>query len=469
VTGGGDDRATASRGGDPASPHDGLAAARAALAGQDAWLVGGAVRDELLGRDTDDLDITLPGDPRAAARAIAKATGGASFRLSGDFGTWRVVGPEHAWHIDLVTMRAASIAEDLAQRDFTINAMARPLAGGEIIDLHGGREDLERRIVRMVSARALADDPLRSLRAVRIAVELGLEIDPATGGAVAAHAAGLRRIAPERVFAELKRVVAAQDVGRGLQLMEAYGLTAVILPELLVLHGVEQNRFHHLDVHDHTLAVLDGVARLQRDPTTLGFGEDVAELLAEPLSDELTRGDAMRFAALLHDAAKPRTRGELPDGRVTFLGHDVAGAALARDFLGRMKSSQRLRDYVASLITHHLDLGFLVHRRPLDRRTTYRYLLATAPYSADVTLLTVADRVATRGDNADDAIAAHLELARELLAADAPAPPLVRGNELGIPPGPRLGEVLAQLAEDQYAGEITTREDALARARELTR
>src|SRR5262249_25423976 len=158
--------------------------------------------------------------------------------------------------------------------------------------------------------------------------------------------------------------------------------------------------------------------RLQRDPGSLGLGDvGVAELLAEPLSDELTRGQAMRFAALLHDAAKPDTRGELPGGRVTFIGHDVEGATLARQVPGRLRTSQRLRDYVAGLIIHHLDLGFLVHERPLDRRTIYRYLQATAPSSADATIFTVADRVATRGDNADAAIAAHLEVAREMLTA----------------------------------------------------
>jgi tRNA nucleotidyltransferase/poly(A) polymerase len=179
----------------------------------------------------------------------------------------------------------------------------------------------------------------------------------------------------------------------------------------------------------------------------------------------------MRFAALLHDAAKPLTRAVRPDGRVTFLGHDAQGAKLARAVLGRLRSSVRLRDYVATLVAHHLDLGFLVHRRPLDRRAIWRYLQATHPFSADVTIFTVADRLATRGRNAEAAIAAHLEVAREMLDADPPAPPLVRGDELiaelGIRPGPQLGRLLAQLAEEQYAGEINTRADALARARHL--
>jgi putative nucleotidyltransferase with HDIG domain len=280
-------------------------------------------------------------------------------------------------------------------------------------------------------------------------------------------------VAAERVFGELKRVVTAPAARRGLELMADHGLTAVVLPELSALRGIEQSVYHHADVYDHTLEVLEAVAELERDPVGAGLDEATGALLAEPWSDELTRGGAMRFAALLHDAAKAQTRAVRPDGRVTFIGHDVEGARLAREVLGRLRASQKLREYVASLTLHHLDLGFLVHRRPLDRRETWRYLRATEPLAADVTIFTVADRLATRGRNAPAAIEAHLELAREMLAAvraDAPAAPLLRGDEisreLGVR-GPALGRLLAQLAEDRYAGEIATRDDALARAREL--
>ncbi len=456
-----------------------LEAAREVFAGADAWIVGGAVRDRLLGRPTADLDLAVPDDPRPAARAIARATGGVAFQLSDAFGAWRVVGPDHAWHVDLVTLRDGDILADLAARDFTVNAMAEPLAGGELLDPHGGRADLDARRLRMVSPGALADDPLRTLRAVRLAVNHGLVIEPQTAAAVSREAPGLERIAAERIFGELKQLICAPAVRTGLELMEAYGITAQLLPELLALHGVEQNEFHHLDVHDHTLEVLDQVVAIERDPRVAGLGEHaeaVGALLAEPLADELTRGGAMRFAALLHDAAKPWTRIQR-NGRVGFPGHDREGAELARTVLRRWRASAKLADYVAALCQHHLHAGFLVHARPLDRRVVWRYLRATEPYSAEITVFTVADRLATRGRNADPAIAAHQEVARELLApalerrGAPPSPALVRGDELarelGIPPGPRLGELLAQLEEDRYAGAIATREDAIRRAREL--
>jgi putative nucleotidyltransferase with HDIG domain len=462
------------------TPGAPLEAVRDALAGRAAWIVGGAVRDRLLGRPTTDLDLAVPEDPRAVARGLARATGGAAFRLSGAFGAWRVVGPEHAWHVDLVVLREGDIDADLAARDFTVNAMAEPLAGGELLDPHGGRADLEARRLRMVSPAALAEDPLRTLRAVRLAVDLDLTIDADTAAAIGREAPGLERIAAERIFGELKQVIRSPAVRTGLQLMDAHGITAQVLPELSALHGVEQNEFHHLDVHGHTLEVLDMVTAIERDPSAAGLGEHaeaVAAVLREPLADELTRGDAMRIAALLHDAAKPWTRADGPGGRFGFPGHDREGAELARRVLRRLRASEKLVEHVAALCLHHLRLGFLVHEAPLDRRGVWRYLRATEPYAVEVTVFTVADRLATRGRNAEPAIAAHLELARAVLGAALArrgagrTEPLVRGDELarvlGIPPGPRLGELLEQLEEDRYAGAIATRADAIERARRL--
>jgi poly(A) polymerase len=457
-------------------------ALRTALQDQPAWLVGGAVRDRLLGRRTgdEDLDLAVEGDPRAAARRLARATGAAAFELSDTFGGWRVVGPRHAWQVDLTPLQGGTLEHDLAARDLTVNAMAEPLEGGALVDPHGGRADVAARRLRMVSEAAFAADPLRTLRLARLAVDLGFTVDPATARAARDHAAGLGRVAPERVFAELKRIVASDRALTGLELMDELGLTGVVLPELAALRGVGQNPYHHRDVHGHTLEVLEQAIALERDPAAV-LGAELAEpvraLLAEPLADELTRGGGLRFAALLHDAAKPQTRVELPDGRIGFPRHDVEGAELARAALARLRASERLRAHVAALTRHHLRLGFLVHEAPLDRRAVYRYLRACEPVAADVTLLSVADRLATRGRKADEAIAGHVALAREVLAAALAAratgttAPLVRGDELarelGIAPGPRLGELLEAVAEAAYAGEVTGRDEAVAYARRL--
>ncbi len=450
------------------------------LGGEQAWVVGGAVRDGLLGRPTDDYDIAVAGDPRRHARALARALGGSSFPLSERFGGWRVVGDHTSWHVDLIPLRDGDLKSDLGARDYTVNAMARPLAGGEIVDLFGGRRDLDAGVLRMVSAQALRDDPVRTLRGIRFAHELGMSLEAQTARALRAQASGLERVAGERVFAELVRIVAGAEPVRGLLLLEEHGVAEWVLPELTAMRGVEQNVFHLLDVHDHTLAVLEEVVRLQTAPGSgpLGrHGAEVVTLLAEPLADGLSRGDAMRFAALLHDVAKPQTRAVRDDGRVTFFDHDVKGAELAASVLRRLRTSEKLVSYVASLTRHHLRLGYMVHERPLTRRAAWRYMQLTAPYAAETTILTVADRLATRGRNSEQAIAAHLDLAEEMLdlvlarRAVAEPPPLVRGDqlarELGIEPGPTLGRLLAQLAEDVYAGDITSPEQALRRARQL--
>jgi putative nucleotidyltransferase with HDIG domain len=258
--------------------------------------------------------------------------------------------------------------------------------------------------------------------------------------------------------------------------MDALGLTEVVLPEVAALRGVGQGVYHHLDVHDHTMAVLGAVLELERDPSPLGVhGEATAAVLAEPLADELTRWQALRLGALLHDVAKPYTRHVFPTGKVGFPGHSDQGADMARDILARLRASEKLRAHVAGLARHHLRLGFLVHEQPLSRRAVYGYLRACEPVEVDVTVLSVADRLATRGRRAEEAIAKHLELAHSLLGdalafrAAEPAPPLVRGDELarelGIAAGPELGRVLAELDEARFAGEIATRDEAIAHAR----
>jgi poly(A) polymerase len=242
-----------------------------------------------------------------------------------------------------------------------------------------------------------------------------------------------------------------------------------------------QNPNHHLDVLGHTLAVLGEWLGIERDlPSLAGdLAPEIESFLAEPLADELTRGQALRFGALFHDLGKPETRSE-GGGYVTFIGHDEVGARIIAGICRRLKTSRRLGSHLEGLALHHLRLGFLIHHRPLSRRAVYVYLVATEPVAADVTLLSVADRLAARGEGpiaSPEMVEAHLDLAREMLrdALDwhregAPRPP-VSGDELeaelGLDPGPEMGRVLEELRAAAFAGEIGDREAALELAREL--
>jgi poly(A) polymerase len=456
---------------------------RAGLAGRSAWLVGGAVRDRVLGRAVADLDVVLDGDPHEGARSIVQAArragdGAVCFALSEEFGAWRVVARGGGWQVDVERMRGGSLGGDLALRDFTVNAIAEPLGGGEPLDPLGGLADLHGGRLRLAGPTAFEDDPLRVLRLVRVAVELNLEAEQQAIEAARVQVARLAQVSPERVFLELRRIIASAHALRGLELMGELGAGEVVLPELGAMREVQQSRFHHRDVYGHTLEVLERtIALTGSDPgETLGaeHAERVSALLAEPLADGMTRGEALRWGALLHDAAKPATRSvRALDRRVTFIGHDVQGAELARGVLGRLRASVRLREHVAALVRHHLRLGFLVHEsQPLARDTVFEYLRECDPVEVDVTLLSVCDRLATRGAKAEHAIEAHLALARAMLGdalrwrEQGPPRPLLRGDELaqelGIALGPRVGELLEELTRAQYTGRVTTRVQAVA-------
>ncbi len=437
-----------------------------------SWIVGGALRDELLGRVVTDVDIAVEGDAEAAARQQAERVRGPVFALSEAFGAWRVIDRQGGRIFDFAPLQADTIERDLAQRDFTVNAMARPREGGELIDPLGGRADLEAGVLRVLGPRAYESDPLRALRLARFAAELGFTADRDTERLTRAAAARLDEISGERVFAELRRLVLAPGVVQGLALADRLGVLRAVLPELADLHEVEQSHYHHLDVYGHTMEVLERVIELEAQAEGRLSG-----VLDEPLADELTRGQALRFGALLHDIGKPATHAVREDGRVTFIGHDRLGERMIDELSRRLRTSRRLAGFLGALARHHLVLGFLVHERPLGRRQVYRYLERTTPVEVEVTLLSCADRLATRGRKADVAIAAHLELAAELMEAaldwreqGAPRPPL-RGDELarelGIVAGPELGRLLAQLAEARYAGEVGTRAEALELARRL--
>ena len=255
-----------------------------------------------------------------------------------------------------------------------------------------------------------------------------------------------------------------------------------MLPELAALRGVEQNPNHHLDVHEHTIEVLARLLDVERDLDRYAGGAagELQALLDEPLADDLDRGGALRFGAILHDVGKPATRQEHPGGMVSFVGHDREGASLVAVACARLKASRVLSRHLEALTLHHLHLGFMARERPLSRRREYEYLRLTAPVAADVTVLTIADRLSARGSGPTASarmIEAHLEFAREILPAairwhhEGPPRAPIPGDELasaiGVEPGPELGRLIGEIEAAVYTGEVKTADDAVALARRL--
>lgn len=452
-------------------------------AGGGAWVVGGAVRDALLGSNVTDLDIAVERDPEAVVREVARVLDGVAFELSDEFETWRATDRAGEWQVDVALLRAAGIEQDLALRDFTVGSMAVALDGGHLIDPLNGRRDLESGVLRASGPTSLLDDPLRCMRAARLAAQFGWSVDPSTVTLARSAAEEIDRVAGERVLAEFLLLMGSRDPLSGIEVMELLGVMDRVLPELGAMKGVEQGPNHHLDVYGHTIEVLEGVLRIESDLEA--FVGDLAvatsAVLSEPLADGVDRSVGLRLGALFHDCAKPETRTE-KDGFIGFRGHDQVGAARIGEIFGRLRSSRALSRHVADLTRYHLILGFMVHEMPLDRRRVYGYLRDTDPVAVDVTLLTIADRLAARGAGSvasAEIVEAHLELARTMVAAglrwhsegppEVPIPGDMLAAEIGIEPGPELGRIIDALREAVYVGEVASARDAVERGRQLLR
>ena len=417
----------------------------------------------------------MAGDARAAAAALCRAHGANRFRLSRAFGAWRVQGGGLPFQIDITPLQGASLEEDLSRRDLTVNALALPVVTGRpIVDLHGGLADLGARRLRHVGERSLSDDPVRLLRLARLAEQTGFTVDPSTMALARRDAAGIWEAPGERLADELGRIVALPFPDPPFRALDALGVLGALVPELEQSRGLDQSAYHHLDVLGHVLEVVEHAREIADDPEPVfrGRAGRVRDALAAPLADELTARGGLMLAALLHDMAKPATRVETPEGRVGFPGHDRLGAEMADALMRRLRTSAKLRDFVVRGVRHHLPLGFMVHRTPLSLRQIDRYLRLTAPSEAEIIVLSVADRLATRGPRtSQSAISRHLVLAREVmdthftLADRPPQRPLLAGDEvaqaLGREPGAWLVPLLDALREGQLVGVLRTREQAL--------
>lgn len=445
----------------------------------EAWAVGGGVRDALLGRRVTDLDIAVEGDAAAAAAALARAHRATRFRLSRAFGAWRVQGGDLPFQVDITPLQGGDLREDLARRDLTVNALALPVRGGRaMVDHHGGVADLAARRLRLVGASALSDDPVRLLRLARLAEQIGFAIDPATVAAARRDAPLLWSSPGERIADELGRIVSLARPDLAFARMDEIGVLGALVPQLEECRGLDQSAYHHKDVLGHTLEVAEHAREIADDPEPIfrARAGRVSEVLAAPLADELSARAGLMLVALLHDMAKAATRGVTPEGRVTFMGHDRAGAEMAEALMRRLRTSARLREFVVRGVRWHLPLGFMVHRTPLSLRQIDRYLRLTAPSEVEIIVLSVADRLATRGVRTSaSSIQRHLVLAREVMDAhftllDRPAvAALLAGDEvareLGREPGPWLAPLLDAIREGQTVGVLRTREQAMRFAR----
>ena len=459
-----------------------------------AYLVGGWLRDALLGRESGDVDLLVQGDAHALARTLADSLEGAYVPLHDAPDIARVVvGAEggESWTLDLSSLEVP-LAEDLARRDFTMNALALPLErleGGwskqDVIDPLGGLGALQEGLVRVVSDRVFREDPVRLLRAIRLAAQLGFRIEPATLELMEQDAPLLEGTAGERVRDEFLKTLAVQGATLHLRLMDQVGLLCRVLPELEAGKGVEQPREHHYwDVFYHNVETPGMVERLlDREGAA---GDDALSLtpwdpaldghFTAEVCDGFSHGVFLKLAGLLHDVGKPAAKSVEPSGRIRFLEHNQMGAPMAGAALRRLRVGGRGVRLVEAMVRHHLRPGQLSQAGELPtRRAVYRYYRDLAEAALDTLYLNLADYLAARGPDLEmedwrsrcQAIAMVLE-APEETAARLPLR-LLEGHDLmetfHLQPGPLIGRVLEVVREAQAVGEVTTREEALALAR----
>ncbi|MCL5961453.1 MAG: CCA tRNA nucleotidyltransferase [Chloroflexi bacterium] len=428
--------------------------------GKELYLVGGSVRDALLGRQHGDIDFATSAIPAEVKALVSEVKPTTIYTVGERFGTIGAV--LDGTVVEITTYRSeryrpysrkpevefgTSLEGDLSRRDFTVNAMAQNPVSGEIVDPFGGMGDLRAGLIKAVgiAEERFSEDPLRLLRAIRFATQLGFDIFPGTALAIERISRKILMVSKERIAEEMNKVLRSPVPSRGIRLMVDLDLMEFIIPQIPALRGTPQSEPHHKDVYEHTLMVLD------KSP-------------ADPRA---------RWAALLHDIAKPVTK-EIVNGEVHFYGHDVIGAEMARDIMTKLRLDRNTIDVVTKLISMHQRVNLY------DSDWTdgaVRRLIRDAGEELPLLLsLSRADVTSRRPRKVEFALSQLAELegrARQLIEEEKVhqiTSPL-DGNDLmqefGRPPGPWIREVKDYLLSLVLDGQLGP--DDKERARELAR
>lgn len=464
------------------------------------YLVGGAVRDLWLRRPVHDFDFAIPENAMPIARQVANALGGAFYPLDPERDTGRVVLTDPQGKrvfLDFARFRGADLDADLEGRDFTVNAMAMDLRSQALFDPLGGMADLKAKCLRACSPGTFVDDPVRILRGVRLAAELGFRIQPETRAAMKAAVPLMARVSAERLRDELFHLFETSRVAAGIRALELLGALKYILPELPALKSVAQPQPHVHDVWAHTLATVEHLQAILQtfiaEPQA-GRAADRSRSLSLPSLERYqarleahlaavsptgrSRRALLFLAALYHDVAKPMVR-TVEAGSLHFRGHDEAGAQQVALRARALALSNEEIALLQTLVAQHMRVHFHVNRllqegKAPSRRAIYRFFRDCGAAGVDVCLLTMADLRATYEQTLTpeiwkaclDIVALFLESWFEKPFESIAPPALINGDDLmrafSLPPGPRIGELLEAVREAQAVGEVSTREEALA-------
>jgi tRNA nucleotidyltransferase/poly(A) polymerase len=440
------------------------------------YLVGGSLRDALLGRRPLDYDIVVRENPLAFATQIAKHRNGRLIFM-GKPGRQliRVVFKNALW--DISTMKGDAIEEDLIHRDFTINALAYETATGKLIDILGGLGDFKKCRIRMVSASIFEKDPLRLLRAYRLAASLGFQLEPSTDACIKRDAHLIRRAAGERIRDELFKILSIPDSFTFISQMKASGLLLELLPELGALKGRCRNRHHAYDGLEHTLKAFCALEALLKNvgsqfPEYAGHLNHWFNHRKKPL---------LKCAVLLHDIGKPSCETRDNCGNTHFLGHQKTGSILAEKIGRRLRFANDEIHYIVFMVRNHLrPLSLFIARQnqALTDRGIARFFMKCEKHSLDILLHAVADIQAKKMTVEDSGAKAFTGFIQELVhryftryIPVHSAPSIICGRDLmetlHLKPSPLFKTILSRVAEARLAGDIGNRDEALALAHEI--
>ncbi len=450
----------------------------------DLFLVGGFLRDALLGKNGNDFDFAMAKDALSFSRTFAKQIKGAFVVLDKERGCARVVKKQgdKIETYDFADFRAATLKADISHRDFTINTLAVKLNdliltddfATSITDFLGGTKDLKAKRLKMVSTKTFKEDPLRLMRAYSLRAQLGFNIEPKTLAQIKKDKDLLRKVARERILEELFKVLQSSAAAENLAAMDTMGLLEKVIPQITVMYRVTQGGYHHLDVWPHSLETvkqLEGVFdQYQDDP-------DVVEYLNESLAGGRTRRGILKLAALLHDIGKPQTRKKEKD-RMSFHGHEHVGQDIVHSVAKLLLLSGRERMILENAVLWHLRPGYLANFKNPSERAIFRYFRDTKDEAASIALLSIADQRSTRGPLSTKIDEKHHEevcvgLVKKFFALkkEKPFVCLINGHDvikkLKIKPGPIFGKILQEVQEAQATGQITSKSEALALARRI--
>ena len=449
-------------------------------------LVGGFLRDALISRPCMDFDFAVEKNAVALAKDFADAVKGAFVLLDEENGCARVVKktPRGTEIYDFADYRAKTLEKDLARRDFVLNTLIADIGrladgavlAGVILDPLKARKDIAGKIIRMTSAKAFKDDPLRLLRAYSLRAQLDFKIAAPTLAQIKKNKQLIHDVSAERVRDELFKIFSAADTGGILKEMDRDGLLAEVIPQIRVMYKVKQGGYHHLDVWKHSLEAvvqLDGVLREFADD------KEVREYLDEEFGGH-KRFALIKLAMLLHDIGKPQTKKKEKD-RFSFHGHEHVGRDICRHIAKMLKLSTDERYKLEDMVRWHLRPGYLgdFKTKP-TARAIFRYFRDTKDEGASILILSIADQRATRGPMTTKRDEEHhVKTCRMLIKKffekrnEKPIVRLVTGHDLikklKLTPSPLFAKILSAVEEKQALGKVTTREEALALAKRIAK